>query len=289
MSLGEETESTSYEERDRNRNIIPQVDATVDSRDSLNQTPDSIDLTKFPVKHTNTQRDIEKINEDTSDDDIDEMIEFNKDKARTIYRKDTNEQRKRAKIVKFNKGRTTKVYAINIERKRILKQRREKVLQNAKDRKTGKANAPGALQASIRANRASKDTQDIKMTDNTATGTDNTDNATTGEDNTDDATTSDGNMDNAITAEVGTGYVPLPPHSSGKAKHPSQIKTSSNHTTTIAEPSTGDPLLDSQAMVKASGHTLDLGDVGIYEFLIQVAPNPPELEGIEEDQLLEIQ
>ena len=55
ISLGEEIESTSYEEIDRNRNIIPQVDGTVDSRDSLDQTPDSIDLTEFPVKHTNTQ------------------------------------------------------------------------------------------------------------------------------------------------------------------------------------------------------------------------------------------
>ena len=55
MSLGEETESTSYEETDGNRNIIPQVDGTTDSRDSLDQTLDSIDLTKSPVKHTNTQ------------------------------------------------------------------------------------------------------------------------------------------------------------------------------------------------------------------------------------------
>ena len=132
MSLGEETDNTSYEETDRNRNIIPQVDGTVNSRDSLDQTPDSIDLTESPEKNTNTQGDIEKINEDTSDDDIDEMIEFNKDKARTIYRKDTNDQRKRARIIKSKKGRTTKVYAINIERKRLLKQRREKVLQNAK-------------------------------------------------------------------------------------------------------------------------------------------------------------
>ena len=154
MSLGEETENTSYEESDRNRNIIPQVDGTVDSRDSLDQTPDSIDLTKSPEKNTNTQRDIEKINEDTSDHDIDEMIQFNKDKARTIYTKDTNEQGKRAKIVKSKMGRTTKVYAINIERKRLLKKRREKVLQNAKDRKLRMANAPVALQANIRANRA---------------------------------------------------------------------------------------------------------------------------------------
>ena len=53
ISLGEETESTSYKERDRNRCIIPQVDGTVDSRDSLNQTSDSIDLTVSPVKYRN--------------------------------------------------------------------------------------------------------------------------------------------------------------------------------------------------------------------------------------------
>ena len=93
----------------------------MDSRDSLNQTLDSIDLTEFPVKHTNTQRDTEKSNEDTSDNDIDEMIKYNKNKTRKIYRKYTNEQRNMVKIVKSNKGRTTKVYVINTERKRILK------------------------------------------------------------------------------------------------------------------------------------------------------------------------
>ena len=71
MSLGKETDSISYKETERNGNIIPQVDGTVDSRDSLDQTPDSIDLTESPVKNMNTQRDIEKINEDTSDDDTD--------------------------------------------------------------------------------------------------------------------------------------------------------------------------------------------------------------------------
>ena len=63
----------------------------MNSRDSLDQTPDSIDLTESPVKITNTQRHGEKINEDTSDDDTDEMIDFDNDKARKIYRKDTNE------------------------------------------------------------------------------------------------------------------------------------------------------------------------------------------------------
>ena len=31
------------------------------------------------------------------------------------------------------------------------------------------------------------------------------------------------------------------------------------------------------------------GDIGIYEFSIEGAPNPSDLEGIEEDQLLQIQ
>ena len=197
MSLGEETDSISYEETDRNRNIIPQVDGTVDSRESLDQTLDSIDPTKSPVKNTNTQRDIEKIDEDTSDDDIDEMIEFNKDQATTIYRKNTDDQRKRTKIVKSKKGRTTKVYAINIGRKRLLKQRREKVLQNAKDRKLAKVNTLVALQASVRANRASKDTQDIKMTDNAAIDTDNTDDAAIDTDNTNNAAIDTDNTDDA--------------------------------------------------------------------------------------------
>ena len=68
ISLGVEIENISYEEIGRNRNFIPQVDGIMDSRDSLDQTLDSIDLIKSPVKHTHTQRQMEKINGDTSDD-----------------------------------------------------------------------------------------------------------------------------------------------------------------------------------------------------------------------------
>ena len=95
----------------------------MDSRDSLNKTADSIDLTESPVKHTNTGRQIERINEGTSDNDTDETITFDEDKLKKIYRKDTNVLRKRAKTVKAKKGRTTKMYSINIERKRLFKQR----------------------------------------------------------------------------------------------------------------------------------------------------------------------
>ena len=256
------------------------------------------------------------------------MIDFNKDKARKIYRKDTSEQRKRAKIIKSKKGRTTKIYAINIERKRILKQRRENVLQNAKDRKLAKGNPLLALQASLRANNASNDKQSItntndevtgdantdaiigaENTDNAAIDTENTDNATIDADNTDNAAadskktddatmsnnnsdntaTGNGNMENTTMGETTTVHVPLSPYYGGKTKDPSKIKSSTKCTPAITGPSTGDPLPDDYSTVKANGHTVDLTDVHIYEFLIQGTPNPPDLEGIEEDQLLEIQ
>ena len=131
----------------------------MDSRDSLDKTQDSIDVTESPVKHTNRPRHIEKINGDTSDNDTDEMIIYDGDKVKKTYRKDSNALRKRAKTVKTKKGRTTKMYAMNIERKKLLKQRREKALQNAKDRKSAKKNSLTAVKANHKADRASKDTQ----------------------------------------------------------------------------------------------------------------------------------
>ena len=50
-----------------------------------------------------------------------------------------------------------------------MKERREKALQNAKDRDAEKANAQAALQACKKTSKASKDNQDIKMTDDATT------------------------------------------------------------------------------------------------------------------------
>ena len=66
------------------------------------------------------------------------------------YRKDINAFRKRAKTVKTKKGSTTKMYAMNIERKKLLKQRRERALQNAKDRKSAKENLLTAVKLAVR-------------------------------------------------------------------------------------------------------------------------------------------
>ena len=74
-----------------------------------------------------------------------------------------------------------------------------------------------------------------------------------------------------------------------KAKYPSQIKIFSKYRTASIEPLLGNPLPGSQATAKVNGHMPKIGDIGIYEFLIEGAPNPPNSEGIEEDQLLQIQ
>ena len=85
-----------------------------------------------------------------------------------------------------------------------------------------------------------------------------------------------------------TEDIHLHPHPRGKAKYPSQIKTSSKYRTVHTEPLLGHPLPGSQATTKIHGHKPDSGDIGTYEFLIEGTANPLDLEGIEEDQLLQI-
>ena len=151
ISLGEEIESITDKGVDRNSHIIPQLDSTIDSRGSLNGTLDNVDLTTSPEKHRNEQTDRVKTNEDTNDNYTDNIVKFNKDKARKGNAKDRNEQRDTEKAdedtnddiyesVKFNKGKATKEYEINTEKEKILKERREKALQNAKNRDAEKAN-----------------------------------------------------------------------------------------------------------------------------------------------------
>ena len=121
---------------------------------------------------------------------------------------------------------------------------------------------------------------------------DNTDNATVSDNNTDDATTGDSNTENTATGETSTVDVPSPLRYGRKTKDPTKVKTSKKHTLIIVEPSErsiGDPLPDEITTAMVSGHAFDPTDVHMYEFLIHSAPNPLELEGVEEDQLLEIQ
>ena len=68
---------------------------------------------------------------------------------------------------------------MNIERKKLLKQRREKALQNAKDRKSAKENFLTAVKASRKkVDRASKDTQSGRKPNDELINSANTDTIT---------------------------------------------------------------------------------------------------------------
>ena len=266
-------------------------------------------------------------------------------------RKNINALGKRAKNMKAKKSRTAKIYTINIERKRILKQRREKTLQNAKDRKSAKEYFLKASKASRKADRASKDTQKGRKSDNglingdktnTITLIDNINNLKVVADNVANATTNaEGidtepiNTDNIINAEIendksedivmsddnddnaamsdkdsphaasgddnaengkpgenSTEDVPSPLIYSGKMTDPTKVKTSKRRRPVRVKPlesPMGNPLVDKDTTGKAKDHAFDPTDVRVYEFFIQGTPNPKDLEGVEEDQLLEIQ
>ena len=55
------------------------------------------------------------------------------------------------------------------------------------------------------------------------------------------------------------------------------------------ESPTGNTLVDKEATGKVKGHAFDPTDMRVCEFFIQGTSNPKDLEGIEEDQLLQIQ
>ena len=109
-----------------------------------------------------------------------------------------------AKTVKTKKGRTTKMYTINIEKKKLLKQRREKALQNAKDRKLAKENFLAALKAECKADRAPDDELINGSNADTTIGVDNIEivaenapNAATNAENIDIASINSDNIINA--------------------------------------------------------------------------------------------
>ena len=110
--------------------------------------------------------------------------------------------------MKAKKSRTAKMYTINIERKRILKQRTEQTLQNAKDRKLAKEYFLTAPKGSCKADRTSKDTQKGRKSNNGSINgdinnlkivADNVANATT---NAESIDTESVNTDNINNAEI---------------------------------------------------------------------------------------
>ena len=121
---------------------------------------------------------------------------------------------------------------------------------------------------------------------------DDTDNTAMSNNNIDDAALGDSNIENTVTGETSTEYVPSPLLYGRKTTDPSKLKTSKKHIpiqVKPSEPSIGDPPPAEIATETAKGQAFDPTDVKVYEFFIQGTPNPKDLEGVEEDQLLDIQ
>ena len=87
-----------------------------------------------------------------------------------------------------------------------------------------------------------------------------------------------------------------PPHK--KATKASQIKMSQNKGDKShkgkSDTLLGDPMdntKNSTNKAKATGQkdTIGIDDIGIFEFIFDGLPNPPDLEGIDEDRLFELQ
>ena len=342
IHLGKEIENISQSIADGNVSLIPQVDGIVDSRNSLDRTSDSIDLTESPEKNTKTQKQIEKTNEETSDNDTDEMITYETDELKKSNRKNINTAKK--------KGRTAKTYTMNIERKTLLKQRRERTLQNAKGKGPAEEYFLTALKASHKSYKAFKNSHKRKKDDNGSINDEDTniamtvyninnleivennevnvtanaenadtesmdiDNINTAEAETvknDDIAMSDNNDDNPIMSdkesplespaddniendEVGensTEEVSSPLIYGRKTVNPTKVKSSKRHRpvkVTPLESPKGNPHVDRDATGKSNTYVFDPNDVRIHEFFFEGEPNPKDLEGVEEDKILEI-
>ena len=86
------------------------------------------------------------------------MITYETDELKRSNRKNIN--------TVSRKGRTAKIYTMNIEKKQLLKQSREKTLQNAKGKRLAEEYFLTTLKASRKIHRALKNTQKRKKSDN---------------------------------------------------------------------------------------------------------------------------
>ena len=314
----------------------------MDSRDSLDRTSDSTDLTESPEKNKKTRKHIEKTNEDTSDNDTDETITYETDELKMSNRKNINTAKK--------KGRTAKIYTMNIERKRLLKQRRERTLQNAKGKGPAEEYFLTALKASCKSYKALKNSHkrkkdnnglindentNIAMTvyninnleivennevnatanaDNADTESTDIDNINTAEaeiDKNDDIAMSDNNDDNHLMSdkesplespandniendevgENGTEEVPSSLIYGRKTDDPTEVKSSERCRpvkVTPLESPMGNTHVNKDATGTPNTYVFDPNDVQIHKFFFEGEPNGKDLEGIEEDKILEI-
>ena len=176
----------------------------------------------------------------------------------------------------------TIIHVDNIDNIEIVAENATNAATNTENIDTDLVNADNIVNAEIE----NEKSEEVVISD------DNIDNNAMSDNNTDDAALGDDNTENVAVGETSTNDVPSPLLYGRKTIDPSKVKTSKKHIpiwVKPSEPSIADPPADEIITEKAEGHTFDPTDVRVYEFFIQGAPNPKDLEGVDEDQLLDIQ
>ena len=274
------------------------------------------------------------------------MVTYETDELKKSNRKNVNTIKK--------KGRTAKIYTMNIERKGLLKQR-DRTLQNTRGKTLAEEYFLTALKARHKCYKASKNSHKRKKDNNGSNNDDNTNiantiydinnlkiaanhevNATTNGkntdtefgnidninmaeteiDNNDDVAKSDNNDDNPIMSdkesplespakdnaendeegENSTEEVPSPLIYGRKTNDQTKVKSSKRRRpvkVTPLESPMGNPQKDKDKDKEAATDTLNTfifnpNDVRIHSFFLKGEPEGKELEGIEEEKLLEI-
>ena len=249
-----------------------------------------------------------------------------------------------------------KICTVNIERKRLLKQRRERTLQNTRGKRLAEEYFLTALKPSHKSYKASENshqrkkdnngsinddstniattvydinnleivanhqvnaTTNVENTDTESVNIDNINTAETEIDNNDDVAKSDNNEDNPIMSdkesplespaedniendEVGENSsekVPSPLIYGRKTDDPTKVKSSKRHRpvkVTPLESAMGNPQKDKDkdknkdATYTPNTYVFYPNDVPIHAFFLEGEPEGKELEGVEEEKLLEI-
>ena len=128
--------------------------------------------------------------------------------------------------------------------------------------------------------------EDIVMSD------DNDDNPTMSNKDSPHAMSGNDNAENSEPGENSTEDAPSPLIYDRKINNPTKVKTSKRCRPIRVAPlesPTGNPHVDKDTTGRAKSHAFDPTDVQVYEFFVEGTPNPKDLEGVEEDQLLAIQ
>ena len=199
---------------------------------------------------------------------------------------------------------------MNIERKRLLKQRRDRTLQNAKGKGPAEEYFLTALKASHKSYKALKNSHKRKKDNNGLINDENTNIATTVYDinnleivenhevnaitNAENAESplelpANDNIENDEVGENSSEEVPSPLIYGRKTDDPTKVKSSKRCRpvkVTPLESPMGNPHKD--ATGTPNTYVFDPNDIQIHEFFFEGEPDGKDLEGIEEDKILEI-